>query len=322
MTLFYILLLPNHTLSLTRTLWLTFAETHACALRRARINKRAQTERNPLIRVKTAALENTHVRARSQELADICSTAVCNRLVTEQAGDIYHPAPSSERQATSPPTPPPTPPPICCVCITAATVLTSSPLHLLCQTHSWLFIIASSHLPLLSSFLYIFKTLQARFWERFISSRGSTVCLFRLMTPSFSSPLSPSPPPLPLSFFIPLKAGLASCFTVTPWPYLSLITSRFGRRVKRGHTYIELRLRNVSEHPWAKHPWQKAALWQYFRLIADEVSHRKSRRFLYLHDTTKPFRYVLPTLHRVVLHRFVTTKCYIIFTSLFTENIY
>lgn len=151
MTLFYILL--TH----TRTLWLTFAETHARALRRARINKRAQTERNPLIRVKTAALENTHVRARSQELADICSTAVCNRLVTEQAGDIYHPAPSSERQATSPPTPPPTPPPICCVCITAATVLTSSPLHLLCQTHSWLFIITFLSCHLFFTFLRLSK---------------------------------------------------------------------------------------------------------------------------------------------------------------------
>lgn len=58
-------------------------------------------------------------------------------------------------------------------------------------------------------------------------------------------------------FSIPLKAGLASCFTVTPWPYLSLITRRFGRRVKRGHTYIELRLRNVSEHPWTNIPDKK-----------------------------------------------------------------
>ena len=84
----------------------------------------------------SACAQTSTCRKDIFELGDICSTSICNCLVTERAEYIYHPASTAE-EMTYPPTPPPTPPWISSdACITASPVFTSSLKHLRCLSSS------------------------------------------------------------------------------------------------------------------------------------------------------------------------------------------
>lgn len=168
---------------------------------------------------------NTHTSKRAfaivkdvLELADICSSSVCDCLVTEQAEDIYHPALSSKRQMTCP-TPPPTPlrsfllPPYHS-CPTLYILSTTSPPS--CYTHSLLLIT----IPLTST-----AVSSSFFFHSHLMISPNTYSSFSLGKPAWPSTVSSIPACLlsngfffvlsTLPYSSLLKAGLDSCITVT-----------------------------------------------------------------------------------------------------------